>query len=368
MAVSVGPTSLGLIALLAVLAGSLMVGVLCFWGRFARPGITGVVSRIIVICVLDVVVLGLIFAVANRAGGFYASWSELFGTEHLSGKVVALNRGPVDTRSLHARVGQLAVTTRLAVAVPGHPRTRGGRLLTVAMTGPVSGITASGYLYVPQAGSRAARRHPDLPVIVVISDQLGASAATFSARRIASTAALEIASGRLRPALIVMLPASIAPGAGRSCLNVPGGPQAATFFTQDLPPLIRSGFPASRNPALWAVAGDATGGYCALQLALTNSASYSVAAAPPGYYTPPASPGDVGPTGPLRHQENLIYLLKHEPMQPVSVLLTSGSAARSPIGALARPPMRVAIAPLGAGRWPLALVLDRIGRLLGIQP
>jgi hypothetical protein len=373
MAVPVSPTSLALIALLAVLAGLLMAGALSFWSRLAQPGVIGVVNRIMVICVLDAVVLGLIFVVANRAGGFYASWSELFGTEHLSGKVVALGHGPVDARSLKFHDGQLAVTARLAVTVPGSARARGGRLLTVTMTGPVSGITASGYLYVPAAalraaGRQAAGRRPGLPVIVVLSDRLAASGATFSARRIASTAALEIESGRLRPALIVMLPARIAPGAGRSCLDVPGGPQAATFFTQDLPQLIGSGFPASRSSALWAVAGDSTGAYCALQLTLTNSASYSVAAAPPGYYTPPASPGDVGPTRPLRRQENLIYLLRHQPMQPVSVLLTSGSAAATPILALARAPTQVAIAPPGTGKWPLAPVLDRIGRLLGTQP
>lgn len=363
-----GPTSLALIGLLAVLAGLLMVGALCFWHVLARPGVVGVIGRIMVICVLDTVVLGLIFAVANRSGGFYASWSELVGTEHVSGKVVALGRGPVDARSVRGHDGQLAVTARLAVTVPGYPRARGGGLLTVTMTGPVSGITARGYLYVPDEAPSAAARRPGLPVITVISDRLGTSASPFSARRIASTVALEMASGLLRPVLVVMLPASIAPGAGRSCLDVPGGPQAATFFTQDLPPLIRSGFPASRSSALWAVAGDSTGAYCALQLALTNSASYSVAAAPPGYYKPEAAPADVGPTRPLRQQENLLYLLRHQPMQPVSVLLTGGSAASRPILALARAPMRVTIVPLIAGRWPLAPVIDRIGQLLGTEP
>ena len=368
MAVSVSPTSLTLIVLLAVLAGLLMAGALSFWRELARPGVIRVVGRIAVICVIDAVVLSLILAVANRAGGFYASWSELFGTEHLSGKVVALGRGPVDARSLHGHDGQLAVKARLPVAVPGNRRARGGRLLTVTMTGPVSGITAGGYLYVPQAAPSADARHPRLPVIVVISDRLGVRAGMFSARKIASTAALEIASGQLRPALIVMLPATLAPGAGRTCLNVPGGPQVTTFFTEDLPQLIRSGFPASRRSAMWAVAADSTGAYCALQLALANSASYSVAAAPPGYYTPEAAPPAVGPTSSLRRQENLIYLLKHQPMQPVSVLFTSRSTASKPILALARSPMRVAVVPLRGGRWPLAPVLHRIGRLLGTQP
>lgn len=364
-----GPTSLALIGLLAVLAISLMVGALCLWNVLARPGVIGVVGRIMVICVIDMVVLGLILAIANRSGNFYASWSELFGTEHLAGKVVALGRGPVDARSVKGHDGQLAVTARLAVTVPGYRRAREGTLLTVTMTGPVSGITARGYLYVPEAAPSAAQR-PNLPVIVVISDHLGASAATYSARRIASTIAFDVASGSLRPTLVVMLPASIAPGAGRSCLDVPGGPQAATFFAQDLPQLVRSGFPASRSSALWAVAGDSSGAYCALQLALTNSATYSVAAAPPGYYTPESesAPTDVGPTRPLRQQENVLYLLRHQPMQPVSVLLTSGSAAARPMLALARAPMRVVIAALGVGRWPLAPILDRIGRLLGTQP
>jgi acetyl esterase/lipase len=140
------------------------------------------------------------------------------------------------------------------------------------------------------------------------------------------------------------------------------------FFAQDLPQLVRSGFPASGSPAQWAVFGDGSGGYCALQLALTNSQAYSVAAAPPGYYRPQAAPRKVGPTAALREQENLLYLLRHQPMQPVSVILTNGSMAGQPIVALARAPMRVSIVPFADSRWPLAPVLDRIGRLLGTQP
>ena len=297
-----GLTSPALIALLAVLSALLMAGAVGFWRKLARPGPIGLVMRIAMVFVLDVVVLGLILAIANQSGGFYASWSELFGTEHVAGHIIAVGRDPVAVRTLHGHDGQLAVTSRVAIAVPGHPRTPGGRLLTVTMTGPVSGITASGYVYAPPAGRRMTTR-PDLPAIVVISDRLGATGAAFSARRIARTAAAEIASGRLRPVVIVMLPARIAPGAGRTCLDVPGGPQAATFFTQDLPNLVRSGFPVSGNSALWAVAGDSTGAYCALQLAATNSAVYSVAAAPAGHYTPQAAPRDVGPSRPLRRQE-----------------------------------------------------------------
>jgi hypothetical protein len=367
LAVSVGPTSLSLITLLAVLAGLITVGALTFWHVLARPGLVRVIGRIAVVCVLDIVVVALILAIANRSGSFYASWAELLGTEHLSGHIVPLGRGPVAARSLDGHDGQLTVTARTTVVVPGRHRVDGGRLLTVTMTGPLSGVAASGYLYVPRVELRKAARRPTLPVIVIISARIRSKGAAFSAQKIASTAALEIASGHLRPVLIVMLPARVVAGAGRSCLNVPSGPQVAQFFSEDLPQLVRSAFRASTNPAQWAVAGDGTGAYCALQLALTNSDVYSVAAVPPGYYTPSATPRDVGPTSFLRQQENLIFLLRHEPAQPISVLFTNSSASAQPFLALVRPPMRVGFASLASGKWPLAPLLDRIGRTLGTQ-
>jgi hypothetical protein len=360
-----GLTSLALVALLALLAAAVLIGAITFWRRLARPGLRYVVGRILVICTFDVVVVALILAIANRNGGFYASWSELLGTEHVSGHVVALGRGPVVARSVHGHDGQLAVTAKLPITLPGHPRAEAGRLLSISMTGPVSGIAVSGYLYQPESALHPATRHSTLPVIVVISDQIRVSGAAFSARRIAATAAQEMAAHRLRPALLVMLPASIAPGAGRSCLDVPAGPQADMFFAEDLPELVRSGFPASTSSAQWAVAADGTGSYCALQLALTNSAVYSIAAMPPGYYLPPAVPGEARQSALVRDQENLIYLIRHEPMQPISVVLTNGSAAAERILTLARPPMRVVITPFAVSKWPLVPVLDEIGHLLG---
>jgi hypothetical protein len=366
----VGLTSPALIAVLAVLAGLLLIGALSFWHVLARPGVAPVLGRIAVVCAMDILVAAVVLAIANDSGGFYASWSELLGTEHVSGRVVALHAGPgsVDTGRWKGHDGQLTITSRLPVNGPGRSQAQGGKLLAVTMTGPVSGLTASGYVYVPEQVSRASRRHTALPVIVVVSDRLAGSSAVTFARQIAETAALQIAAGQLRPVLIAMLPPAIAPGAGRGCLDVPGGPQVATFFTTDLPQLIRSAFRASANPVLWAVAGDSSAAYCALQLALANSQVYSVAAAPPGYYTPPPIPRNQGTTQLLRDQDNLIYVLRHLPIQPVSVLFTGREAAAVPVLELARTPMRVAITRGTGGQWPPAQVLDWIGRLLGTEP
>src|ERR1700689_3809163 len=79
-----GLTSAALVVFLALLAALLLIGAVTFWRRLARPGLRYVLGRILVICAFDVIVLGLILAIANQRGGFYASWSELFGTEHRS--------------------------------------------------------------------------------------------------------------------------------------------------------------------------------------------------------------------------------------------------------------------------------------------
>ena len=50
------------------------------------------------------------------------------------------------------------------------------------------------------------------------------------------------------------------------------------------------------------------------------------------------------------------------------MLKALGIDNRGDLALLASILVLVAIAPLGAGKWPLALVLDRIGRLLGTQP
>ncbi len=86
--------------------------------------------------------------------------------------------------------------------------------------------------------------------------------------------------------------------------------------------------------------------------------------APDGAYTHP--PGPVIDTGSpqLEQENNLQWLLKNQPMQPVSVLFTySGSSAGGAqlFAAAARHPMQVSTLTVGGGSWPLAPVLDWIG-------
>jgi hypothetical protein len=350
--------------LLAVALGTtvtvLLAGILLGWRRLAGRGARRVALRAVGLCALQASVLGLVFVLVNNSLVFYSSWSDLAGSDTGGGTVRAAAGGSAGP------AGSLTLLSRSAVTVPGLPRA-GGRLDSVRIHGGLSGLTVPGHLFVPPGYGGRASRGRLYPVIVVISNREADRSAPYGALRLAAAAAAQIAAGRLPPAILLFLPAGLSPS-DQGCLNQPGGVQEQTFFAQDVPRVLQTAAAASTSASQWALLGDQSGGYCALQLALDDSAVFSVAVAPPASYTRPPGPGAAG-SPQLSQQDDLLWQLRHLPPQPLSVLVAGPGAApglgpASGLAALARPPMHVASASLSPGRWPLAPVLDWIGAAL----
>jgi hypothetical protein len=355
----VGLMSPALVALLAVITALLLAAVLRWWPRLAARGVRTVPLRIAALAALQLSVLSLIFVVVNNSAEFYASWSELFGTQSGGGGVITGRQADDQARGGGQAVAPVTVTGSSAVATPGPSAVASGELQAVTFHGQLSGLRIPGFVYLPPGYATATA---PLPVAVVISGQLNAAGQPYSAGRLAATAARQIAAGKLGPLILVMLPARI--GSDQGCLDVPGGTQAATFFTEDLPQAVGSGYraepPASRR---WALLADSAGGYCALQLVMTSSETFAAAALPPGAYTAPPGPAEFGGSPQIRTQDNLAWLLRRQPMQPVSVLFT-GPGSAQPFLSQARPPMHVGQAGLDTGKWRLADVIDWVGGVL----
>jgi enterochelin esterase-like enzyme len=357
----VGLTSPALMAVVAVVAAAALAAILWFWPRLAGRGVVPVMARIGALGVLQLSVLGLIFLIVNSSAEFYSSWSDLLGDQSGGGAIVAGQDGHAGTSQNAVSSQALAPLTVLAasaVAVPDRPKEAGGQLQTVRLYGQLSGLSALGYVYLPpgyrpQGGTA-------LPVTVVISGDLNSPSNPYGAGALAGAAASQIAAHRLAPMIIVMLPAELGQH-DQGCLNVPGGSQADLFFTQDLPQIVGSAYRAATPAAhRWAAVGDSSGGYCALQLAMTSSGTFALAAVPPGGYTAPPGPAESGGSPQIRAQEDLSWLLEHQPMQPISVLFTGGRTAQ-PFVTAARPPMHVGQTSLPPGRWQLTRVFDWIG-------
>jgi enterochelin esterase-like enzyme len=357
----VGLTSPALIATVAVVAVAALAAILWYWPKLAGRGVAPVLLRLGALGVLQLSVLGLIFLIVNSSAEFYSSWSDLLGDQSGGGAIVA-GQAPASQSAVSSRsVAPVTVLANSAVAVPDRPTEKGGRLQTVRLHGQLSGISVLGYVYLPPG--YGARGEKALPVTVVISGELDNPANPYGAGVLAGTAARQIAAHRLAPMIIVMLPAAVGQH-DAGCLNVPGGTQGSLFLTQDLPQAIDAGYRAAPpTTRRWAVVGDSSGGYCALQLAMTNSETFAVAAVPPGGYTAPPGPAEFGGSPQIRAEDNLSWLLKHQPMQPISVLFT-GAGAGQPFLTGARPPMHVGQAGLAPGKWQLSGVFDWIGGTL----
>jgi hypothetical protein len=366
-------TSPALPYLLAALSAGLLIGIVLGWRAMAGRNWRAVAMRAASLVTLQACVLSWIFVTANRSGEFYSSWSDLFGSVNGSGKVAA----PGHPASVSLK--PLVVTSTARVKVAGL-KGSGGTLETVTFNGQTSGLSVPGHIYLP-AGYRPGAQPGGYPVIVDISNSAASPVSPYGAIRLAESTAREIAAGNLRPVIVAMVPAALS-NADQGCLNLPaqsraGSPataatQAQSFFTQDIPATLESAYRASTSRARWALLGDTTGGYCALQLTLANSWDFSVAVAPRGNYTRPPGASGAGTSPQFRRQDNLIWLLANQPMQPVSVLFAgpgtaSSAGPASPFLAMARHPMRVSSTGLGSGSWPLAPVLDWIGRAIGGQ-
>jgi S-formylglutathione hydrolase FrmB len=155
-----------------------------------------------------------------------------------------------------------------------------------------------------------------------------------------------------------MLRPSVAPPRDTECTDVPNGPQAETYFAEDVPAALASVYRTAEYASGWSTMGDSTGGYCAVKLAMRHSDRYSAAVSLAGYYhaLQDITTGDLyGHSRPYREANDLLWRLRHLPPPPVALLLTTSRVGEKNYPqtrrflALARPPTRVASITLPFG-------------------
>ena len=162
-------------------------------------------------------------------------------------------------------------------------------------------------------------------------------------------AAAAIAAGRLRPTVFISMFSSVDMPRDTECTDIPGGPQAATFFAADVPLAVEQSFRVATSADGWAVMGDSTGGYCAVKLAMMHSDRFAAAVSLSGYYSAlqDFTTGSLyGHSAAYRAENDLFWRLGHRPPPPVSVLLTTSRVGEADYQQtvkflrMIRPPMR----------------------------
>jgi pimeloyl-ACP methyl ester carboxylesterase len=310
-----GLTSKKVLLLACVLAAVLFGLTIWLWPRLSRRGVVPVLGRVGILLGTQLSLIAALALWANYSFGFYASWADLFGENTTPGVVVDHANGDTVVRTIGT----------LHVNVPGGGVPRlGGQIQKVVVSGPVSGISSTAYVYLPPEYFQQPRAR--FPATVVLTGYPGSSEALFKKMHYPEIAAGQVRHGQARPMILVMLRPTVDPPRDTECMNVPRGPQTETFFADDLRTAMTARYRIGTAAANWGVIGDSTGGYCALKLALEDPHAFSAAVALSADYAAPedSTTGDLfGGSTVVREHNDLMWRLRNLPQPPVNLLVTS---------------------------------------------
>jgi len=356
------------VALLSLVAAATMAATVMLWPHVARRKGSHAAARTALLIAAQFTAIVAVLGGLNAYFSFIVSWSDLFGihTSATSGPK-AISRpatvatpiiitrtqgapGAAAARDTRRRDGQTrpaphtpalppAATTATSPAAtspgaasPGATFRTGravdrGEILTVQISGERTGITVPrSYVYLPPQYFQPAYARRLFPAVLVLTGYPGDPRAEITRLNLPAAVATGIAAGRLHPAVFIMMFSSVDMPRDTECTDIPGGPQAETFFSQDVPLAVEQTFRVATGAGGWAVMGDSTGGYCALKLAMTHSDRFGSAVSLSGYYSAlqDFTTGSLyGHSAAYRAENDLFWRLGHLPPPPVSVLLTT---------------------------------------------
>ncbi|MFF3612797.1 alpha/beta hydrolase [Streptomyces sp. NPDC002580] len=319
-----GLTSNKMLVVAVLLAVLLFVGTVWWWPRLARRTWWSVGGRVGLLLATQLTLFVSVGLCANQAFGFYASWADLLGRERGEGVVVDGAGGAggplrvVDTRQVDVAGGSGART--------------GGRIQKIDIVGRTTRIATQAYVYLPPEYFQPRYRTRTFPAVTVLTGYPGTAEALVKALRFPQTANRLAKDGRAQPMILVMLRPTVAPPRDTECVDVPGGPQAESFFAEDLPDAVSAHYRVGRRPGSWGVVGDSTGGYCALKLAVHHPEVYAAGAGLSPYYKAAIdrTTGDLfhGDKA-LRDNADLRRYLRNKPAPDTSLLVTSSKEGES---------------------------------------
>ena len=272
-----GPASTPFIVAMVLASIGSVLGTLALWTRAPERTTVRWLARLGLVLLCQSTAVVLAFAVANHAGGYFLTWSEVAASTGLTG---------APGNSSAARL------TPTAGVVGGHPVPAGyvldGHGLAHAhLVGPTSRV--SGDLYVRTPPGYDPHRPGGYPVVLVLNGYPGRPTDPLTKLDLAA-----LGSMRTTPSILVSATTNV-DGQNWGCADTRNGPHVATWLTHDVPALLSRDF-AVRAGARWAVLGISEGAMCAVRLTLTAPAQFAAAISLSGNNAPDAPALSSNPT------------------------------------------------------------------------
>ncbi|AUG81174.1 esterase [Kitasatospora sp. MMS16-BH015] len=351
-----GLTSHKVLLLAALITVALVAGTLWIWPRLAVRSWPALFARLATVLLTQLALVCTLGLLANDYFAFYSSWGDLLGTDH--GGRVTLTTTAGGGPGPAAGVVPLPADEVHGPGAPGQAPDQVGRLDHVRLPGAVSGLSTDGYVYLPPQYFQGAYAHKAFPALVVLTGFPGDAKNLVTKLDYPASLLRLLRAGGVTPVVLVLLRPSPSMPRDSECEDVPGGPQALTYFTTDVPAAVRASYRVLGGAHAWAAMGDSTGGYCALKFALTRPEVYASAVSLSGYFraAEDVTTGDLFAGSPQRRQDaDLTWRLTHLPQPAVSLLLAdsrqdgSTYADSTAFAGLARPPLTVDRASVPTG-------------------
>jgi S-formylglutathione hydrolase FrmB len=334
-----------LLVLLVVAALTAPAGVAFAWSRVRGPRLVRVGSRLALVATAQVAALAVGLVALNDYGQFFTSWSELLGTGPAASVVNQQHFGAAPTTTptaRHALRGRTPTFAHVAVtgtALPAGTRATSwsarsqwatrGAVLEMNVPGSTTGLTEQALVYLPPAYFAGVRA---MPVVEVMTGYPGSTLLLVDRLHYPSYLLAAMDAGT-RPMVLVLLRPSVTYPRDTECTDVPNGPQAFSYFANDVPSVVASTF--ALRPTSYGAIGDSTGAMCAVKLAVTDPQRFVAAVSLSGYFRAvrDITTGDLyGGSTTVRHRNDIMWRLQHLPLPPVSLLVATSLTERGADG------------------------------------
>ena len=258
-----GITSKSFLILLGLVTLALAVATLWLWPRLAGHGARPLAGRVGLLLGTQLSLAATFLFTVNALGGFYTSWSQLFGD---SSSQYRLNNAGISAAAAHD-------AQQLLTGADGRDHLIGARS---GVNAEISVFTPADYFSRPEAARRFA-----VEVVDLTGGDGNQTLPNF--QQLATTYRVIVAvvtdAGAGSSSVPVSVSGPVSAPVPVPGVNVPDGTQGELFWSQDLRTALATHYRVAASSADWGVAGVGQSGGAAINLAVQDSTRYALAAA-----------------------------------------------------------------------------------------
>lgn len=363
-----GLLGIPLLVVLGCAAVLVPVATYLLWSRVRGPDVVRAATRLGMLGGAQLAAVLLVAALANDYGQFYTSWADLVGSPGGGSSVTAYGTaGPARTGGAGAAAaaagtsrtgGRMRVLGNTSWSTPAQFASK-GKVEQVSISGLASGLSETGYVYLPPQYFQARYAHTRFPAVETVGGYPGSALSQVTRMNYPGVSARLVAQGRSTPTIFVMMSSVVDPPRDTEGTNIPGGPQTETYFAQEVPSAATSALRVA--PGDWGISGDSTGGYIATKILMDHHDAFRAGVSIGGYYHAVSdyTTGDLwGGSRVVKHANDPEWLLTHMPAPPVSLFVAISKQETGPYQSYAdtmrfvhdvKPPMHVTALVLASG-------------------